>query len=182
MPSDLQPLNNNLSKEYLRPLTKYILEVNTNNSFFDTDSVVNGGFEHGSTSWTLTNSTVDNTFSFKGDRSIKTTSVQTSAGSTAVVLQNSLGIDVASNTARADTLTINNYFDSTSGNDRGFRFEIRIVEQGPGASDTYYWNNSSSAWTTSATIDHKMLILIDDGKNILIIWIHIQLEILVRIY
>ena len=153
VPSDMQPLNSNLVKEYLRPLKKYILEVDTNASFFDTDRVSNGGFEHGSTNWTLTNSTVDNTFAFKGDRSIKTTSVQTSASSTAVVLQNSLAIDVTSNTNIADTLTINNYFDSTSGNDRGFRFQIKIVEQGPGASDTYYWNNSSSAWTTSATIN-----------------------------
>jgi len=155
VPSDLQPLNNNLSKEYLRPLTKYILEVNTNNSFFDTDRVSNGGFEHAATNWTLTNSTVDNTFSFKGDRSIKTTSVQTSASSTAVVLQNSSAIDVVSNTNIADTLIINNYFDSTSGNSRGFRFQIKIVEVGPGASNTYYWNNSSSAWTTSATINDQ---------------------------
>ena len=55
--------------------------------FFDTDRISNGGFEHGSTRWTLTNSTIDTSFSFKGDRSVKTTSVVTSASSTTVVLQ-----------------------------------------------------------------------------------------------
>ena len=155
VPSDLQPLGNNMSKEYLKPLKQYILEVNTNGGFFDTDRISNGGFEHGSTRWTLTNSTIDTSFSFKGDRSVKTTSVVTSASSTTVVLQNSTAIDVTSNTERADTLTINNYFDSTSGNDRGFRFQIKIVEVGPGASDTYYWNNTSSSWTTSSTINEQ---------------------------
>ena len=121
VPSDLQPLGNNMSKEYLRPLKQYILEVNTNNNFFDTDRISNGGFEHGSTRWTLTNSTIDTSFSFKGDRSVKTTSVVKSESSKSVVLKNSSGISIAGNPNQADTLTINNYFDSTSGNDRGFR-------------------------------------------------------------
>jgi hypothetical protein len=155
VPSDLQPLNNSLVKEYLRPLNQYIIEVETTNNFFDVDRVINGGFEHAGTNWTLTNATIDTSFAFKGNRSVKTTNVVTSASSTTVVLQNSTGIEVTSNTAIADTLIINNYFDSTSGNDRGFRFQIKIVEVGPGAADTYYWNQSSGAWTTSATINEQ---------------------------
>lgn len=155
VPSDLQPLGGNLTKEYLRPLKEYILEVNTNDGFFDTDRITNGGFEHAATGWTLTNSSIDTSFSFKGDRSLKTTSVVTSASSTTEVVRNTNAIDVSSNSERADTLTINNYFDSTSGNSRGFRFQIKIVEVGPGASDTYYWNQSSGAWTTSATTNSQ---------------------------
>lgn len=155
IPVDLVSLNESLTKEYIRPLKEYILEVNTNDGFFDTDRVINGGFEHGSTRWTLTNSTIDTTFSFKGDRSVKTTSVVTSSSSTTVVLQNSTAIDVSANSERADTLTINNYFDSTSGNNRGFRWQLKIVEIGPGATATKYWNSSTSAWSDTSTINEQ---------------------------
>lgn len=155
IPADLQPLNNNLTKEYLRPLKQYILEVNTNNNFFDTNRVVNGGFEHASTGWTLTNSTVDTAFSFKGDRSIKTTNVVTSESSTTVVLENSTAIDVNYNPNQADTLTINNYFDSTSGNDRGFRWQIKLVEVGPGSGATRYYNSSTNGWQTTSVVNEQ---------------------------
>jgi hypothetical protein len=155
VPADLQPLGNNMSKEYLRPLKTYILQVDTNSSFFDTDRVSNGGFEHGSTRWTLTNSTIDTTFSFKGDRSVKTTSVVTSESSTTVVLENSVGIDISGNPDFADTLTINNFFDSTSGNTRGFRWKIKIVEVGPGATMTKYWNHSTGNWVDTDTVNEQ---------------------------
>jgi hypothetical protein len=155
IPSDLQPLNSNLTKEYLRPLKQYILEVNTNNGFFDTDRVTNGGFEHAGTGWTLTNSSVDTSFSFKGDRSIKTTNVVTSESSTTVVLENSSAISVNYNPNQADTLTINNYFDSTSGNDRGFRWQIKIVEVGPGGGAIRYYNSSTNGWQTSSVINEQ---------------------------
>lgn len=155
VPSDLQPLNNNLSKEYLRPLKQYILEVDTSGAFFDVDRITNGGFEHAGTGWTLTNSSVDTDFSFKGDRSIKTTSVVTSASSTTAVLENTNAISVNYAPHIADKLTINNYFDSTSGNDRGFRWQIKIVEVGPGGGAVRYYNNSNNSWSTTAVVNDQ---------------------------
>jgi hypothetical protein len=155
VPSDLQPLNANLTKEYLRPLKEYKIDVATGDNFFDVNRFSNGHFEHAGTGWTLTNSTIDTEFSFKGDRSLKTTSVSTTAGATSVILVNSSGIDVSGNPERADKLTINTYFDSTSGNDRGFRWQIKIVEVGPGATQTKYWNHSSGSWTDTVTVNEQ---------------------------
>lgn len=151
---DLINIGANLTKEYLRPLKEFTMEVDTD-ALFNVNRFSNGHFEHGSTGWTLTNSTIDTDFSFKGDRSLKTTSVQTTSGATSVILVNSSGIGVAGNPERADTLKLNAYFDSTSGNDRGFRYQIKIVEQGPGATQTKYWNNSSSSWTDTVTINDQ---------------------------
>jgi hypothetical protein len=150
VPSDLQPLGNNLAKEYLRPLKEYIIDVNTSPDFFDTDRVINSGFEHDDTGWTLTNSSIDTNLVFKGNRSVKTTSVVTAASSTTVVLENTTAIEVTTNANQADTLIINNYFDSSSNDTRGFRWQVKIVEIGPGATETKYW--TGSAWSDTATI------------------------------
>ena len=151
VPSDLQPLGANLTKEYLRPLKQFTIDVETGDNFFDVNRFTNGHFEHGSTNWTLTNSTIDSTFSFKGDRSVKTTTVSTTAGATSVVLVNTNGKDVSGNTAQADKLTINTYMESTSSNTRGFRWQVKLVEVGPGATQTKYWNHSSTSWTDTDT-------------------------------
>ena len=151
VPSEMQPLNNNLTKEYLRPLKEYKISVKTGNNFFNVNRFTNGHFEHGATNWTLTNATIDSTFSFKGDRSVKTTTVSTTAGATSVVVVNTNGKDVSSNTGQADKLTINTYMESTSSNTRGFRWQVKLVEIGPGASQTKYWNHSSTSWTNTDT-------------------------------
>ena len=151
---DLINIGANLTKEYLRPLKEFTMEVDTD-ALFNVNRFSNGHFEHGSTGWTLTNSTIDTDFSFKGDRSLKTTSVQTTSGATSVILVNSSGIGVSGNPERADTLKLNAFFDSTSGNDRGFRYQVKIVEVGPGATQTKYWNNSSSSWTDTVTINDQ---------------------------
>lgn len=155
VPGDLKPLGNNLTKEYLRPLKEYAIDVEVGDNFFNTNVIVNPGFEHGSTRWTLTNSSIDTELTFKGNRSLKTTNVQTSASGTSVTLVNSQGIDQAPSSTIAWKLIVNNYFDSVSSNTRGFRWQIKLVETGPGATQTKYWNHGSTSWTDTATINDQ---------------------------
>ena len=61
VPSDLQPIGNNLTKEYLRPLKEYTQTVNMA-GFFSTNIIGNSGFEFGTSGWTLTNSTIVHKF------------------------------------------------------------------------------------------------------------------------
>ncbi len=150
VPTNLQPLNNNLTKEYLRPLKEFTMEADMS-GFFDNSIIVNGGFEHAATGWTLTNSSIVTDFMFQGDRCVKSTTCQTTSGATSVVVNNSSGIDEAASSHIAYKLKINNYFDSTSGNTRGFRFQLKLVETGPGASQTKYWSETSNNWVTADT-------------------------------
>ena len=149
VPTNLQPLNNNLTKEYLRPLRQFTMEADMG-GFFNTNIISNPGFEHGSTNWTLTNSTVVTDFMFQGDRCVKTTSVQTANTSTSVVCQSN-GVSVGSAAHIAYKLKINVYFDSTSSNDRGFRYQLKLTGEGPGAGAPQYWSDTSNAWVSSDT-------------------------------
>jgi len=150
VPTNLQPLNNNLTKEYLRPLKEFTIEADMS-GFFDNSIIVNGGFEHAATGWTLTNSSIVTDFMFQGDRCVKSTTCQTTAGATSVVVNNSSAIDEAAASHIAYKLKINNYFDTTSGNTRGFRFQLKLVETGPGASQTKYWSVTSNNWVSADT-------------------------------
>ncbi len=152
VPSDLQPLGANLTKEYLRPLKEFSIDVEVGDNFFNTNRLSNGHFEHAATGFTLTNSAIDSTFSFKGDRSLKSTTISSTANGTSAILVNSTGLDVpGGNTAQADTFSLNVFMDSTSGNTRGFRWQIRLVGQGPGAGADQYWSENSSNWVGSDT-------------------------------
>lgn len=150
VPTNLQPLNNNLTKEYLRPLKEFTMEADMS-GFFDNSIIVNGGFEHAATGWTLTNSSIVTDFMFQGDRCVKSTTCQTTSGATSVVVNNSSGIDEAASSAIAYKLKINSYFDSTGSTTRGFRFQLKLVETGPGASQTKYWSETSNNWVTADT-------------------------------
>jgi hypothetical protein len=150
VPTNLQPLNNNLTKEYLRPLKEFNMEADMS-GFFQNNVLTNGGFEHAATGWTLTNSTIVTDFMFQGDRSLKTTNIQSTANGTSVTIANTNGIDKPASSHIAYKLKINNYFDSTSGNTRGFRFQLKLVETGPGASQTKYWSEASNNWVSSDT-------------------------------
>jgi hypothetical protein len=150
VPTNLQPLDNNLTKEYLRPLKEFTMEADMG-GFFDNSIIVNGGFEHAATAWTLTNSSIVTDFMFQGDRCVKSTTCQTTSGATSVVVNNSSGIDEAASSSIAYKLKINTYFNSTSGNTRGFRFQLKLVETGPGASQTKYWSETSNNWVTADT-------------------------------
>lgn len=155
VPTDLQPLGNNLAKEYIRPLKEYIQEVNMN-GFFDSNIIQNSGFEFGSTSWTLTNSTVVSDFSFQGDKSLKSTNIKTSEGATGVTAELANFIDIAGVEHIAFKLKLNNFFNSTNSVARGFRFQLKLIAvtiPGDPAVADRYWSNSSNAWITSNTIN-----------------------------
>jgi len=163
VPTNLQPLNSNLTKEYLRPLKEFSIDVNVGDNFFNVNRYSNGHFEHDDTGFTLTNSTIDSDFSFKGDRSLKSTTVSSTAGATSVILVNSPGFDIGGGiTTQADTFSLNVFMESTSSNTKGFRWQIKLVEQGPGASAIKYWNHTSGNWVDA---DTKNEVTVDTNNN-----------------
>ena len=154
IPSDLQPIGNNLTKEYLRPIKQYTQNVNMT-GFFSTNMIGNSGFEFGTSGWTLTNSSVDTTFSFQGDGSLKSTNVQTSASGTSVTAQLASYLDEPGSEFIGYRLKINNFFNSTSGQVRGFRWQLKAVAftiPGDPPIATRYCQ-SNGAWSTTATIN-----------------------------
>ena len=155
VPSDLQPIGNNITKEYLRPLKQYTQTVSMS-GFFSTNIIGNSGFEFGTSGWSLTNSSVDTTFSFQGDGSLKSTNVQTTAAGTSVTAELANYIDEAGSEYIGYRLKINNFFNSTSGNVKGFRWQVKAVAftiPGDPPIATRYWSVSGSNWTTTATIN-----------------------------
>jgi hypothetical protein len=155
VPTNLQPLNNNLVKEYLRPLKEYVQEVDMIGRF-SSNIIDNSGFEFGTTSWTLTNSNVVDDFSFQGDKSLKTTTVVSSAGSTSVIAVNSYVPEEVFNENIAYKLKINSFLDSTSAGSSGFRFQIKleslVIPTDPPVADRY-WSESANSWVTASTIN-----------------------------
>ena len=155
IPVDVIPLNQNLTKEYLRPIKQYTHNVNMT-GFFSTNMIGNSGFEFGTSGWTLTNSSIDSTFSFQGDGSLKSTNVQTSASGTSVTAELASYIDEPGSEFIGYRLKINNFFNSTSANVRGFRWQIKAVAfviPGDPPIATRYWQVSSGTWSTTATIN-----------------------------
>ena len=153
VPSDLQPIGNNLTKEYLRPLKEYTQTVNMA-GFFSTNIIGNSGFEFGTSGWTLTNSSVVSDFSFQGDSSLKSTNIKTSASATNVTATLINYIDEAGSNFIGYKLKLNNFFNSTSGVVRGFRWQVKAVAfvlPGDPPIATLYWDGN--AWTTTATIN-----------------------------
>ena len=158
IPTDLQPIGNNLTKEYLRPIKQYTQSVNMN-GFFSTNIIGNSGFEFTTSGWTLTNSSVDNTFSFQGDASLKSTNIQTSASATSVTAELANYIDEAGSDFIGYRLKINNFFNSTSGATKGFRWQVKavaVVIPGDPPIATRYWG-SNNTWTTTATINEVVI-------------------------
>ena len=154
IPTDLQPIGNNLTKEYLRPIKQYTQSVNMN-GFFSTNIIGNSGFEFTTSGWTLTNSSVDTTFSFQGDASLKSSNIQTSVSGTSVTAELSNYIDEAGSDFIGYRLKINNFFNSTSGATKGFRWQVKAVAfviPGDPPIATRYWG-SNNTWTTTATIN-----------------------------
>lgn len=155
IPADLTPLNNNLVKEYLRPLKQITQEVNMS-GFFSTNIIGNSGFEFGTSGWTLTNSSVVTDFSFQGDGALKSTNIKSTASATNVTAELANYIDTAANERIAYKLKMNNFFNSTSGNTRGFRWQIKIeavvIPGDPPVADRY-WSVASDDWITTNTIN-----------------------------
>ena len=158
VPSDLQPIGNNLTKEYLRPLKEYIQSVNMT-GFFSTNIIGNSGFEFGTSGWTLTNSSVVNNFSFQGDASLKSTNLKTSASATGVTATLLNYIDEAGSDFIGYKLKLNNFFNSTSSVVRGFRWQVKAVAfvlPGDPPVATRYW--SGNTWTTTTTINEVNIV------------------------
>ena len=154
VPSDLQPIGNNLTKEYLRPLKEYVQSVNMA-GFFSTNIINNSGFEFGTSGWTLTNSSIDTNFSFQGDASLKSTNIQSSSSGTSVTAELINPINEAGSSFIGYKLKLNNFFNSTFGQTRGFRWQVKavaVVLPGDPPIATLYWSGSSG-WTTTATIN-----------------------------
>jgi hypothetical protein len=158
VPSDLQPIGNNLTKEYLRPLKEYTQSVNMA-GFFSSNIIGNSGFEFGTSGWTLTNSSIDTNFSFQGDASLKSTNLQTSASGTNVTATLASFIDEAGSDFVGYKLKLNNFFNSTSSVVRGFRWQVKAVAftiPGDPPIATRYWDGN--AWTTTATINEVNIV------------------------
>ena len=158
VPSDLQPIGNNLTKEYLRPLKEYTQSVKMD-GFFSTNIINNSGFEFGTSGWTLTNSSVVSDFSFQGDASLKSTNIQTSASGTNVTATLVNYIDEAGSSFIGYKLKLNNFFNSTSGQTRGFRWQVKavaVVLPGDPPVATRYW--SGNTWTTTTTINEVNIV------------------------
>jgi|11_taG_2_1085331.scaffolds.fasta_scaffold00104_9 hypothetical protein len=154
VPSNLLPIGNNLTKEFLRPIKKITQKVDMA-GFFSTNIIGNSGFEFGTSGWTLTNSSVDNTFSFQGDGSLKSTNIKTSANGTGVTAELANYIDEFGSEFIGYRLLINNFFNSTSGQTRGFRWQVKAVAftiPGDPPIATRYWG-ADDTWTTTATIN-----------------------------
>ena len=158
VPSDLQPIGNNLTKEYLRPLKEYTQTVNMA-GFFSSNIIGNSGFEFGTSGWTLTNSSVVSDFSFQGDASLKSTNLQTSASGTGVTATLVNYIDEAGSDFVGYKLKINNFFNSTSSVVRGFRWQVKavaVVLPGDPPIANRYWDGNT--WTTTATINEVNIV------------------------
>jgi len=154
VPSNLLPIGNNLTKEFLRPIKKITQKVDMA-GFFSTNIIGNSGFEFGTSGWTLTNSSVDNTFSFQGDGSLKSTNIKTSANGTGVTAELANYIDEFGSEFIGYRLLINNFFNSTSGQTKGFRWQVKAVAftiPGDPPIATRYWG-ADDTWTTTATIN-----------------------------
>ncbi len=158
VPDNLIPIENSLLKEYLRPLDIFRITHQTS-QFLSVNLIGNSGFEHGTAGWTTYSSTgttspgeISTDFAKQGRKSYKNTQTQTNETGTRKTITKT--VDVANSSFLSYNLKVNSYFDTNSGyGSVSFRFLIKIVEQGPGASLTRYWNNSNQQWVASETVN-----------------------------
>ncbi len=158
VPDQLLPIENTLTKEYLRPLNELNITHETS-QYLETNSFVNSGFENGLASWT-TYSTSGTTspgalstdFAKQGNQSYKNSQTQTSETGTRKTLTKTA--DVYNSAHLGHKLNVNAYFDTNSGyGSVSFRFLLKVTEQGPGATQVKYWNNYSETWVNSSIVN-----------------------------
>lgn len=164
LPTNLKPIENNLTKEYLRPLNKFEITHKTSQYLKDKFTVLqNSGFENDLAYWstyTATSTTspgaISDDFAKQGNQSFKNTQTQTSAN-TRKTLTYSNGYGVTNNTAIGHILKVNTYFKSSStyasSTEVSFRWVARIEDEDPipPQDDPYYWNNSTESWVQTTT-------------------------------
>jgi hypothetical protein len=163
IPSDLKPIENNLTKEYLRPLKEFIINHETS-QYLETNNFQNSGFENGLTFWSTYTSTgttspgvISTEFSKQGNQSFKNSQTQTNQTGTRKTLSNTNGVSVYNSAHQGHTLKVNTYFDVNSNYGAvSFRWQLRVgpdPSSPPPQDPTYYWNNASEAWQTTAVVN-----------------------------
>ena len=164
LPTNLKPINNDLTKEYLRPINRFNITHNTSQYLKDKFTVLqNSGFENDLAYWstyTATSTTspgeISDDFSKQGNQSFKNTQTQTSAN-TRKTLTYSNGYGVTNNSEIGHTLKVNTYFKPSStyasSTEVSFRWVARIEDEDPipPVDDPYYWNNTSGSWVQTTT-------------------------------
>ena len=161
LPTDLTPINNNLTKEYLRPLNELKITHETS-QYLETNQFQNSGFENGLTFWstyttseTTSPGEISDDFAKQGNQSFKNTQTQTNETGTRKTLSSG-DVPVVNSTHLGHTLKINTFFDVNTGyGEVSFRWQIRIEDSSltPPTDPTYYWNDSTKAWSTTAVVN-----------------------------
>ena len=162
LPEEMLPLNNDLSREFTRPLNEFTITHETS-QYLKTNRFQNSGFENGLTFWNTYTSTgttspgvISTDFSKQGNQSFKNTQTQLNETGTRKTLS-SAEVTVYNSLHQSHVLKINTYFDVNSNYGTvSFRWQLRIQpnqSQPPPLPDTYYWNNTTNSWTTTAVIN-----------------------------
>jgi hypothetical protein len=163
LPTDLTPLENTLVKEYLRPLNEVKITHETS-QYLETNQFQNSGFENGLNFWstyTATGTTspgeISDDFSKQGNQSFKNSQTQTSTNTRKTLTGE---VSVVNSTHLGHTLNLNTYFDvNTNYGEVSFRWQLRIEDNNPipPLDPTYYWNDSTESWTTTAVINTQSI-------------------------
>jgi hypothetical protein len=163
LPTDLTPLENTLVKEYLRPLNEVKITHETS-QYLETNQFQNSGFENGLTFWSTYTSTattspgeISDDFSKQGNQSFKNSQTQTSTNTRKTLTGE---VSVVNSTHLGHTLKVNTYFDvNTNYGEVSFRWQLRIEDNNPipPLDPTYYWNDSTESWTTTAVINTQSI-------------------------
>ena len=163
LPTDLTPLENTLVKEYLRPLNEVKITHETS-QYLETNQFQNSGFENGLTFWSTYTATattspgeISDDFSKQGNQSFKNSQTQTSTNTRKTLTGD---VDVFNSTHLGHTLKINTYFDVNSNyGEVSFRWQLRIEDNSPTPplDPTYYWNDSSESWSTTAVVNTQSI-------------------------
>ena len=163
IPSDLKPIENSLTKEYLRPLKEFKISHETS-QYLETNDFQNSGFENGLTFWTTYTSTsttspgvISTEFSKQGNQSFKNSQFQGNETGTRKTLSNSTGVNAYNSSHLGHTLKVNTYFDVNSNYGAvSFRWQLRVgpdPSSPPPQDPTYYWNDTTEAWQTTAIVN-----------------------------
>lgn len=163
IPSDLKPIENSLSKEYLRPLKEFKISHETS-QYLETNNFQNSGFENGLTFWTTYTSTgttspgvISTEFSKQGNQSFKNSQFQGNETGTRKTLSNSVAVNAYNSSHLGHTLKVNTYFDVNSNYGAvSFRWQLRVgpdPSSPPPQDPTYYWNDTTEAWQTTAVVN-----------------------------
>ena len=158
VPSQLLPIENSLSKEYLRPLNEFNITHETS-QYLETNIFTNSGFENGTAGWTTYSNSVTTSpgelstdFAKQGNQSYKNSQFQGVETGTRKTLTRTA--DVVNSSHLGYKLNVNAYFDANANFGAvSFRFVLKVEEQGPGASLIKYWNNSNDTWQTNSIIN-----------------------------